>query len=774
MSLRLRLFLVILAVVVPTSVANLVSNAIDRSIQRRVDELRREAHRPLDPAGLRGHALEIEGTLGADGVLAAHRLEELPRERRPKLRGRIQAADAEAGVLTLYGIPITVTAETEGLAEAGGFPWKPGQRVEASCRIAADGTWIARKVKSDDVKASDKVKGVVTAAHGRADGGADLELSGIRIRTQPGAVLAVSRGPLHRMETATQMTAAVQDGLAAAHELVKTRFLRREAKGDAARVAALKAESELLEERVLDGYEEFANLLAEFRTDAEDELAAAERAGRADELLAERARVERFIAPLEVESAEYEAGVQRLIAASGAELEGAQAFLAGTLEPTLRKDVLPRVHALELDAEEALNEDLETIGERSASAARWTLATNAVGLLLALSLGWFVSRSISRPVLELEAAARRVGEGDLSARVGIRTGDELGALADTFNRMAVHLSASTVSIGQLNAVIDSMAGALFLLGPDGAITSVNPAAAALLGYEADALVGRSFETVSPGDGARAALAVAQERGTVASELAFVRRDGRTIPVSFSAAVLRGDGRAVRGYVCLAEDQTERKRMDEALRRSLSEKELLLRELHHRVKNNLQVISSLLDLQSREISDPRALEKFQESQDRIRSMFLIHEQLYGASDLRQVDVRVYLGLLVENLAQAHVDPPGRIQVAVEIEDLRMDLDRSLSCGLIVNELVVNAMKHAFGPADHGTITVACRTEGDQYVLSVRDDGRGIHADQLGSDERLGQSLVRALCSQLHGTLAVSNGKGATFRITFPVRLPEERS
>ncbi len=669
-------------------------------------------------------------------------------------------------------MPVRVTAETESGSPEPDFAWKVGQRIEVSCRIDTDGRWVARKIKTDDVKPSDKMKGVVTAARELQDGGFELELSGIRVRTEPGAELRVQRGPMYRLEVATQMTAAVQEALAAAHGLVKTRHLRRGAKSDARRSAEYKLQCEDLEDRLVDAYEEFAHGLAESRAIVEEEFTKAVAESLPERASAEETRMARSIVPLERQRVAIEDGALAIKAGTAAEVEVTEAFLVGAFEPTLRRDVLPRVHQLELDAGQELNASLADIGARSASAARWTLLTTILGGVLALSLGWFVSRSISRPVLELESAARRIGAGDLSARVAAEGGGELEALGTAFNRMAEDLSASTVSIGQLNDVIDSMAGALFLLGPDGVITSVNPAATTLLGYEHSELVGKRLDVLFADDAGAAALRTTVEQGRFGGELRLHRRDGSTIPASFSAAVLHGGGRTVRGFVCLAEDQSERKQVDEALRQLLSDRELLLRELHHRVKNNLQVITSLLDLQSREITDPLALEKFQDSQDRIRSMVLIHEQLYGASDLERVDLRVYLGMLAANLQQSQVDPPDRIVIRVDVEELHLDLDRALACGLIVNELVTNSVKHAFAPSDRGTVTITCGAIGEHLVLTVADDGRGLHGGPADKTDRLGQNLVRALCGQLHGEFTATNGDGATFRIEFPARGPEE--
>jgi PAS domain S-box-containing protein len=395
-----------------------------------------------------------------------------------------------------------------------------------------------------------------------------------------------------------------------------------------------------------------------------------------------------------------------------------------------------------------------------------TILASAIGLALALTLGYFVARSIAKPIGELRTAALRIGDGDLSARVACASSDEIGMLARTFNQMAERLAATTVSIGNLNEVIDSMAGALFLLGPDGKIVSANPAASQLLCYEPAELIGTPFYTVCPEFGAQ--LTRVADGGPVASgEHRFHRQDGTIVPVSFSASALRGDHGGVRGYACLAQDLTGRRQLEEDLRRSLSEKELLLREVHHRVKNNLQVISSLLELQSRSVSDPHALAKFQDSQDRIRSMVLIHEQLYRSLNLESIHMRSYLELLATNLSQSHVDRFERIDMRVDVDDICLPLDQALTCGLIVNELVTNAFKHAFPSNSAGAIRVALQqSSSGAVVLEVSDNGRGFARTPVQDvSTTLGFTLVEALVKQLQGRLAIDGTGGAAFRVEF---------
>ncbi len=225
-----------------------------------------------------------------------------------------------------------------------------------------------------------------------------------------------------------------------------------------------------------------------------------------------------------------------------------------------------------------------------------------------------------------------------------------------------------------------------------------------------------------------------------------------------------DGRMVRFEMAI--DVTERNRAMEKLTASLKEKEVMLKEIHHRVKNNMQVISSMLRLQAGYIEDPKALELFQESQNRVKSMALIHEKLYQSQDLARIDFADYLRNLTNHLFRSY---SGRADITlnIEVSDVRLGVDAGIPCGLIVNELVSNALKHAFPNGRPGQITVALRRENGTYVLSVKDDGVGFPKDvDFRNTPSLGLQLVNTLVSQLDGSVElISNGAGTEFRIEF---------
>lgn len=200
--------------------------------------------------------------------------------------------------------------------------------------------------------------------------------------------------------------------------------------------------------------------------------------------------------------------------------------------------------------------------------------------------------------------------------------------------------------------------------------------------------------------------------------------------------------------------------------SLEEKEALLKEVHHRVKNNLQLITSLLNLQAARASDPAVSELFEDSRNRVRSMALVHENLYRAGNLARVSMGPHLRSLCAQLFRSFASRQQRITFSPDIDDIQLDLDRAISCGLVVNELVSNALKHAFPDDVAGTIRVGLVHGSDgRLELSVEDDGTGLPAGSVPTGS-LGLQLVEDLTHQLHGKLFISSIKGTRFLIRFP--------
>ena len=220
---------------------------------------------------------------------------------------------------------------------------------------------------------------------------------------------------------------------------------------------------------------------------------------------------------------------------------------------------------------------------------------------------------------------------------------------------------------------------------------------------------------------------------------------------------------------------ERKRGEERTKEALREKEVLLKEIHHRVKNNLQLIASLLSMQARRLTDETDVaEVFADTQSRVQSMALIHERLYRSDSLAEVEFESYVRALVNELLPSYSPHPERVTLDLKVEDVELDIDTAVPCGLIVNELVANALKHAFPDGRKGTIGIAFARAGEGLLLRVRDDGVGL-PEELDVDRvpSLGLRLVRILSEQLEGEVTFNaNGRGTEVAIRMPLPVTEK--
>ena len=199
---------------------------------------------------------------------------------------------------------------------------------------------------------------------------------------------------------------------------------------------------------------------------------------------------------------------------------------------------------------------------------------------------------------------------------------------------------------------------------------------------------------------------------------------------------------------------------------LKDKQILMKEIHHRVKNNLMIISSLLNLQSRYIKDDATREIFKESQTRAQSMALIHERLYRSGDLKSIDFPDYIRSLARDIFNTYNTRSGRIQLQMDVQDVMVDVNSAVPLGLIINELVTNSLKYAFSDDQEGIIRIEFHEEGDNYLLEVGDNGIGIPDDfDILKSDSLGMLLVNSLTSQIQGELELKRDQGTTFIIKF---------
>lgn len=197
-----------------------------------------------------------------------------------------------------------------------------------------------------------------------------------------------------------------------------------------------------------------------------------------------------------------------------------------------------------------------------------------------------------------------------------------------------------------------------------------------------------------------------------------------------------------------------------------QKEMLLKEIHHRVKNNLMIISSLLNIQSRYLKDEESKEIFRESQNRAKSMALIHERLYRSTDLKNIDFKEYITTLANDLYRTYVKDPLRVSLQLDIPELSIDINAAIPLGLILNELITNSMKYAFLGDEKGKVYVVFTKKDGSFILRVGDDGVGFPDDvDYKNTGSLGLQLVNSLTEQLDGKLELDSSKGTEFKIIF---------
>jgi PAS domain S-box-containing protein len=251
------------------------------------------------------------------------------------------------------------------------------------------------------------------------------------------------------------------------------------------------------------------------------------------------------------------------------------------------------------------------------------------------------------------------------------------------------------------------------------------------------------------------------------EYRIVDKKGKSFIVLSRGAPHMDSAGKITSWVGIHLDITERKRYEARLESSLREKEVIIKEVHHRVKNNMQVISGFLELQSNYIDDPLAVEKMNECQRRVRTMALVHEKLYQSKSLGAINAAEYIRSLIADLMNSY-SLSTLVDVSVDVDDVSINLDMAIPCGLIINELVTNSLKYAFAGRDTGKLALSLHHRDDHtFVLTVHDDGVGLPADfEARSKASLGMQLVGVLVHQLGGEMTTGNDAGARFTIVFP--------
>jgi len=331
------------------------------------------------------------------------------------------------------------------------------------------------------------------------------------------------------------------------------------------------------------------------------------------------------------------------------------------------------------------------------------------------------------------------------------------------------------------SIFENSIEGIFQSTPQGRYISINPALARMCGYDSPAQMMDSVTDISKQiyrhgtDRSRFIEALTREGIVNDFVTEFLRKDGTHFWVSTNARVIRDERGECRHFEGMTLDITNRKILEDRIREDIREKNVLLKEVHHRVKNNLQIIVSLLNLQSGKIKDRKILAAFDEVRHRVYSMALLHEKLYKSENFAEVPFKDYLSTLCRDLVSAF-GATGRLRLDFDLEEIDLSVDTALPCGLIVNELITNAIKHAFPKGREGRIDVRFkRTDAKAAELTVADDGTGLPAGlDVARAETLGLKIIHILTDQINGKMHVRSRRGASFRLVFPIRNRTARS
>jgi PAS domain S-box-containing protein len=322
---------------------------------------------------------------------------------------------------------------------------------------------------------------------------------------------------------------------------------------------------------------------------------------------------------------------------------------------------------------------------------------------------------------------------------------------------------------KLRKILDSSPEAIIVTNLNDDIYEFNQAALELYGTNSrDEIMGKNFrDLIVTQDRGRALKDIKKTLITGSSkfkEYNFLRKNATEIPVEISTSVLVDLAGKPNSFVSIVHDITEHKIAEEKIRKSLQEKEHLLREIHHRVKNNMQIISSLISLQSRMVYDKRDIRLFSETKDRVRTMGIIHELLYESVDISSVNFTEYVETLILEIRTSHKTPLN-VKMDTKLDHVQLNIETALTCGLIINEIVTNALKHAFPDNRAGKITVILEKNKNELTLIISDNGIGMLEAALKNAKTFGLNLVDMLLKQLKAGLEFTGNNGTEFKIKF---------
>jgi PAS domain S-box-containing protein len=385
-------------------------------------------------------------------------------------------------------------------------------------------------------------------------------------------------------------------------------------------------------------------------------------------------------------------------------------------------------------------------------------------LVISIVIALFLYRSIINPLQKLSYSVKKVGEGDLDQRVKVESKDEFSYVAKAFNTMAENLQKQTISSTYLDNLMESINEGIFVIDNDGVLRRLNEAGVEMLELEKSELIGKPisafFNLIQPLEASKDTRKEEYQLQTI--------RDNK-VPVLFSESALLEDGEK-KGSVIVVRDISELKNAEKEIKKSLEEKNVMLAEIHHRVKNNLAVVSGLLQLQIMQTQSDEVNKVLTESQLRVKSIALIHEKLYGSDSLAYIEYDKYIHDLVQNINSTYFFEEKNITVKTDIKDVSLNVNQAIPCSLLINEVLVNAYKHAFTEINEGEIKVRIIEKEERVEVRITDNGKGLKPSKEGKkkENSLGFTLMKTLSGQLEGSYSFENREdqsGTVFTLSF---------
>lgn len=450
------------------------------------------------------------------------------------------------------------------------------------------------------------------------------------------------------------------------------------------------------------------------------------------------------------------------------EIDPHSTFFTTSINPYFRVNILPIINELRQEVIHRQISENARLDAQIQMAGYVIIILSAILLLISVGIAFYLYRSIANPLRMLSKSAEALGAGDLEQQVEINNEDEIGELAKSFNTMALNLRKRTLARDYLDSIIESINEALFVTDDHQHIVGCNKAALNLLKLERSALIDRPLKSVF---GQEFQSDISENTHTVANlEAEVVDAYGKHVPILYSSNDLKNAKSEIVGKVLVATDITQRKLANEQIRKNLHEKNILLAEIHHRVKNNLAVISGILQLQQQSSSNNQVKEVLTESQARIQSISLVHERLYQSETLANIDYSYYIKDLLRELSKSQVMQGKRIELSADVSPVKLDLVKAVPCSLLLNEIIVDRIKNAFKKGEEGFIKVHLKQIDSDVLLSVSHSGSNARGFDSNPKESLGLTLIQTLIKQIHGEYSEqrsSENETEQINIRFPI-------